>query len=173
MKTTLAFVFATAVALIVSSSPLQAQFRIGTYDSRAVAVAFFNSPAGQKHTQQLMSSPSMEDAKKDEKLMKALQAKGQAHQIHNHLRAFSTASVSDLLSSYKDDLTTIAKNAKVQLIVSKFEPNFLADDVETVDVTDQIVTLFHPSEKGMQFVRGIKDNAPMQMLEVLQIPATE
>jgi hypothetical protein len=171
MKATL--VLASLFAMTLCSATVHAQLRIGTYDSRAVAIAYFNSPAGQKYTQNVMSTPSMEDAKKDEKLMKELRSKGRAYQTLNHLRGFSTGSVAELLTPYKEQLAAVANTARVQVIVSKYEPSFLAANAENVDVTDQIVAMFSPSEKALGWVQEAKKNAPMPMLEVLMIPAEE
>ena len=58
------------------------------------------------------------------------------------------------MNAIKDKLPTIAKEANVQMIV--YSPNFVSDQVEVVDLTDQIVALFEPDERTLKTVATIK-----------------
>ena len=50
----------------------------------------------------------------------------------------------------------VAKNASVDLIGSKWEVSDQSPGVQIVDVTDNLVALFHVSPKGLEWASGIK-----------------
>jgi hypothetical protein len=47
------------------------------------------------------------------------------------------------------------------VIVCKWEVVFQSPEVEAVDVTDQMVALFKPSEKALKLVHDIRPRAPI------------
>ena len=83
-----------------------------------------------------------------------------------HEQAFSTGSVAGCLAKIKDSLPAVAKQANVQIIVSKWELNHHAENVELVDVTDELVALFHPSEKVLGWVKSCRNHAPLPIEEI-------
>jgi hypothetical protein len=48
-------------------------------------------------------------------------------------------------------------------MVSKWELNYQSPEVEVVDVTDELVALFHPSEKVLGWVKDLKNHPPLPM----------
>ena len=77
---------------------------------------------------------------------------GQAGQTKLHMQGFSTASVSEYLEHIKDKIPAIAKQAGVDVIVSKWDLAYQSPDAEFVDVTDLMVKPFNPSEKVLKMV---------------------
>jgi hypothetical protein len=151
---------ATALCSLVSipalaqSESKDKRLRIGTFDSRMVAVGFFNSGAGQKMMAAVKADYDKAKDAKDDKRMKEIGAKMQTKQRRLHEQAFSTASVVNLLQSVKAELPGVAKAAGVDLIVSKWEVMFQAPEVEIVDVTKQMAKLFNPSAQGLKWIEG-------------------
>jgi len=156
------FVLTSATALCsLVSFPVLAQseskdkhLRIGTFDSRTIAIAFFNSRAGQKTMAAVKADYDKAKTANDDKQMKEIRAKMQTRQRRLHEQGFSTGSVINLLQTIKAELPGIAKVAGVDLIVSKWEVMFQSPGVETVDVTKQLAMLFNPSAQGLKWIEG-------------------
>lgn len=147
--------------------------RIGVYDSRAIAIAHGNSSEGREFIMNLMTEMSQAKAEKNDSLMLHIERKAKMYQVLSHLRAFSVGSVVDILEKHKSEVDQVAKEAGVQLIVSKFELVYAGSGVETVDVTLPLALMFKPSEQIMQMISGIAEHEVMPMLDVLTIPVEE
>jgi hypothetical protein len=130
------------------------RLRIGTFDSRSIAIGFFNSGSGQKVMGVMKAEYDKSKDAKDDKRVKEIRAKMQTKQRRLHEQAFSTASVANLLETVKAELPGVAKAAGVDLIVSKWEVMFQGPEVEIVDVTKQLAMLFNPSAQGLKWIEG-------------------
>ena len=153
-------VLATATASAQTPSP---KLRVGVYDSRAVAVAYANSTEFREAMKAVEAEHQKAKAAKDEKRMKEIESQMQAKQRRAHEQGFSTGSVAAIMATVKDSLPTLAKQAGVQVIVSKWELNHHAAEVEIVDVTDQLVARFHVSEKGLKWCKEIQQKPPLPL----------
>jgi len=147
----------------------KANLRVGTFDSRAVAVAFAPTKEFNQSIKQLMDEHKKAKAEGDEKKVKELEAMGKAMQQKAHMQAFSTASVSEILEHIKDQIPAIAKEAGVDVIVSKWDVVYQAPSAEFVDVTDLMIKPFHPSEKTLKIVESMKKIPPISLEEAKNI----
>lgn len=159
-----ACVIMTALSLGVhrAEPPAPAKLRIGTYDNRAVAIAYHRSSAADE-TRKAMQA-ELEQAKKDgqQKRVEQLKRAFDRMQWTAHRQGFGTASVDEAMASVKDKLPDLATKAKVCAVVCN--PDYLAmNEVERVDLTDQVVALFAPDEKTLQIVDQMKKAAPVQV----------
>lgn len=136
--------------------------RIGTYDSRAVAIAFAGSkfnPVGQK-MKELEAARNAGDAAK----VKELEAWGQAYQRQLHRQGFARVPVTDLLEHVKDQLPALAE--RLDLDVIAFELNYRGEGVEPVDITMELVALFNPSEQSLKWAKEAMKREPVGLEEV-------
>jgi hypothetical protein len=62
----------------------------------------------------------------------------------------------------------VAQKAGVQAIASKWELNYQAPGLEAVDVTDELVALFHVSDKGREWAKGIRAKPPLPIEEITE-----
>lgn len=138
--------------------------KIGTYDSRAIAVAY--APSKFNPIRENMAKYKAAKAAKDKPLMEDLEAWGKKHQRELHRQGFATVPVSNLLEHVKDGLPEVAESAGVLAIVRACD--FTAPNVQTVDVTDQLVKLFDPSERTLKTVREIRKVDPVHLDDVEQ-----
>jgi hypothetical protein len=131
------------------------------FDSRAVAVAYAGSEYHEKFLEGVKAR--MKGAKEagDKKKMEAISQDMERRQLDFHLMGFGTDSVKELLLPVKDKLPAVAKNAGVDLIVSKWEVAFRNPDAKVVDVTLALVNLYNPNEKVLGWVRDMKGKAPV------------
>jgi hypothetical protein len=97
-KLTLPILVGAATMVLVSTGHAQEPApsfseRIGTFDSRAVAIAFYRSAEFQEDTRGLMMELEEAKAAGDEERVKELEALFPALQHRMHQQGFSTASV--------------------------------------------------------------------------------
>ena len=152
---------------VVKEVPAKETLRVGTFDSRAIVVAYVRS----EPAKQLLSNhfEKLNKAKEegDEKLVKELEALGQAYQQVQHQQGFSTASVAEYLEKVKAELPKIAEDAGIDIIVSKWEVMYINPSIEIVDVTSHLVKLFKPDERALKIIEELTKQAPMPLLELL------
>jgi len=148
------------------AQPKENTLRVGVYDSRAIAVAYGNSTEFRKSLETITANHTQAKAAKDDKRVKEIEAQMKAKQRRQHEQGFSTGSVANIMATIKDSLPAVAKKAGVEIIVSKWEVNYQSPEVKVIDVTDDLVALFHVSAKGLEWVKGIKDHAPLPIEQI-------
>ncbi len=134
--------------------------RVGVYDSRAVAVAFFHSRYNTE-VKELMAEYKKAEAAGDQKKMAELKAKGKKGQDKAHMQGFGKVPVDDLLVPVKAKLADVAKGAGVIAIADDY--TYTAQGTETVDVTDAIVKLYEPDAKTLKMVESMKGVKPLPL----------
>jgi hypothetical protein len=176
MKTSIGFlkwfsVSAAVASCVLAGSSVWAKsqtnrLRIGVYDSRSIAIAYANSAGFQDSLKAVTAEYKKAKEEKNEKRVKEIDAQMRLRQRRMHEQGFSTGSVAGMMAKVKDSLPEVASKAGVQVIVSKWELNHRSLEVEVVDVTDQLVALFHPSEKVLGWVKDMKNHQPLPIEEI-------
>jgi hypothetical protein len=151
------------------AEPKPAKLRVGTFDSRAVAIAYARSADFGRQIRKLKVDRDKAKADGDEKKARELEEQGQSRQQLLHMQGFSTASVNDMLEHMKDKLPDIAKQAGVALIVSKWDIPYKSPDAELVDITDLMVKPFASDEQTQKIIRELKNHDPISLEEALNI----
>jgi hypothetical protein len=159
------------ISLIISVFywPVFAQMKvlIGTYDNRAVAIAYFNSSEWQSTLSEMRLNVKNAQSANNDSLAQQLRKRGAASQTLAHLCGFSNGSVADILEKHRTDVESLAKSAKVSAIVSQYELIRPLNIIETVDMTDAFVRLFKPNEKVLEWIKEALKQPPMPMIDVL------
>lgn len=143
-------------------------YRIGVYDSRAIAVAF----AGSEHFNQWMSGLHAEykkvKAAGDQKRVEELETGGAARQRQLHMQAFSTAPVDDILEHIEDRLPSIKQKANVSLLVSKWDKENMAKhpSADRVDLTMELIDALNPNERQRKSAIEIQKHKPIPLEQV-------
>lgn len=144
-----------------------AKIRIGTYDSRAIAIAYAPSrfnPVAEKMTQYKAAQ-----AAGDEEKVKELERWGQQHQRQLHFQGFGRVPVTDLLEHVADKLAALAREHHLAAITASCD--FTGERVEVVDITDELVRLYEPTEKTLGHIREIRKKTPVSLPELAKLPA--
>jgi hypothetical protein len=164
------FLMAVIVATTIgaTASAQTNRMRVGVYDSRAVAVAWGNSAEFKDTLKPIETEFRKAKESKDEKRAKELDGQMKLQQRRAHEQAFSTGSVAPIMERIKDRLPDIAKQAGVQIIVSKWELNHQSSEVEVVDVTDKLVALFHVTERGLKWSKEVQQKPPLAIEQLSQ-----
>ncbi len=147
-----------------------AGLRIGTFDSRAVALAHWRSEEGMKKLNGLHEEMAKAKAAGDETRVAELEVEGPGLQVRPHQQVFSTGTISDVLRKIESDLPAIAEQAGVSLLVSKWEVAYQGADVECVDVTRALVDLFSPSEEILAMLEDMDEQPPVPIDELPMDP---
>jgi hypothetical protein len=163
-----------AVALMAADRPASqpssgGKIRVGTYDNRAVAVAYAAScfnPVREKMAEQSAAKKAGDQVK-----LKELEAWGEHHQRMLHVQGFCRVPVTDLLEPVKEKMTKLAADERLAAIVMSCD--VAAPNVELVDVTEQLVKLFEPTAKTLEMAKKVRAVPPASILEVAQLPAKD
>ena len=160
---------ATSCPTACAAEAKKQMLRVGTYDSRGIAIGYRNSDHWGKVMEE--KKAALEQAKKegDTEKVKEFKAWFPAQQAKAHLEGFGTAPVHGYLEVVKDQVPAVAQAAGVDIIVSKWETDYLAAGAETVDVTMELAKLFEPKEKAYQWIEQMKDKAPIDHKEIQRL----
>ena len=140
--------------------------RVGVYDSRAIPMAYTYSKYGNDFMPRLSREKKEAEAKGDLKKAQDLEEQMQRHALKKHKQVFSTTPVHDLLEVVKKKIPKVAKQAGVDLIVSKWQVDYLAPDAETVDVTLEMVQAFEPEPGVLERIKKMMKIKPLMEEEV-------
>ena len=144
--------------------------RVGVFDSRAVAIAYTHSKTGQEQLQQFVQQLKKEldqaESSGDKERAERVKAEGQAGQERLHQQGFGTASVKKYLDLVKDKIPAVAKDAKVDFIVSKWEVAYQSPALDVVDITDDLVKVFEPNERTLKILQEMKKHPPIDEEEI-------
>jgi hypothetical protein len=162
---------AIAAAPILSASALRgaetnaAPERIGTYDSRVVAYAYFCSQTHLRRLRATIKEAAAAKAAGKMERFNQLDADLKNLQRQTHLQVFSTASVTNIFAEIKDRLPAVKKNARVSLLISMWDGPALRQHpgAQRVDVTDALAALFKPGEKQRKVIASIKRHQPIPL----------
>jgi len=145
--------------------------RIGTYDSRSVAVAFAGSSMFAEDLKRLMAARDKARTAGDSATAEKIEAEGRAMQITAHKQAFSTAPVDEILARMTNALPGITNNAGVSVLISKWDEPALKQHpgAERVDVTLQLIDAFHPSERQRKNAIEIQKHKPISIEDAARI----
>ena len=165
--------FTTVFAQQSQEKAFGSKVRVGTFDSRALAMAYYRSDAFRRHMVGL--GAEYEKAKKagDEKRLDELEAESSsptwpdlgwppspAQQELIHKQGFSTWPVDNILEKIKGQIPEISKQANVDLIVSKWNIAYQRSGVEFIDVTDLMVKPFNPDKETLKIIKEIQKQNP-------------
>ena len=161
-------IIAAAFILIAGTAfgqTLKKSVVVGTFDSRVIAVAYYNTDAHKGYVEGLKTEYAEAEASGDKERAKELEATGEASQELAHKQAFSTWPVDNILEIIEGKIPEIAKQAEVDLIVSKWNIVYQQSGVEFIDVTDVMVKLFNPDEQMLEMLEQIKKQNPVPLEE--------
>ena len=149
-----------------ADAPPGAKLRIGVYDNRAVAIAFAASsfnPVKEK-----MKLYAKAEAAGDEAAMKEFKAWGEQYQRQLHYQGFCRVPVDDLLHPVQKQVAELGREHHLTAIAMQCD--FTDENVEVVDITDDLVKLFNPSEKALEHVRNIRNVKPVPLTDIAASP---
>jgi hypothetical protein len=131
---------------------------VGTFDSRAVALAYGRSEGFLASVRELKQEADEARQKGKQKRLEQLEAEGQALQEQLHEQVFRGGPINDILRELEEDLPEVARSAGVDVIVTGVL--YAAPGAELIDVTEQMAAPFEPDEETLGFMRQLKERPP-------------
>lgn len=144
----------------------QSRVRIGTFDSRAVALVYYNSESFRRYIRGLKAETKKAEAAGDRERVEELRIEGESSQEMAHKQGFSTWPVDNILEKIKGKIPEIAEQADVDVIVSKWDIVYQRPEVEFIDITDLIVKPFNPDEQTLGVLEELKKQDPIPLQEL-------
>lgn len=160
----LGFVSASQEETVDSAAP---RIVLGTFDSRALVVAYAHSDRFAESTKELHAAHRQAKETGDAEAIAALEERGQSLQALMHRQTFCAAPIPKILELLEDELPAVAKQAGVDVIVSRWNVTYRNETARSIDVTDLLVEPFDPDERVLKIVEDLKDQAPLP-LEALE-----
>ncbi|MCA8963814.1 MAG: hypothetical protein H6838_18850 [Planctomycetes bacterium] len=150
----LATIAAACGATADKTPPSPTAERIGTYDGRAVAIAYANSDLFRQWLDGVRKEHDAAAAAGDTKRAAEFEAKAVTQQERFHGQAFGGDDIDDILERVAAQLPAIRAQAGVARLEAINQPR--PADAATVDVTDAIVALFHPDDRAKGWIADIR-----------------
>lgn len=138
------------------------KIRIGTYDSRLIALSYYNSKDYEKFINAFKNSYAAAERSGDSAAMKKIIIRGDVLQRMMNDRIFGKGSVNLILDDYKTRMEAIGKVNKVSLIVSKWEIPYKSAELEVIDLTYQIMAIWSPSEQVITWAKKGEKEKPIK-----------
>ena len=156
-------ILATIIVIIVSTGILEAKQKIGVFDSRIIAINYYNTESFQKEMQTMFAEYNTAKEKKDSAEIKKFEERGPLLQRVLHDKGFGRGSVAEIMEKKSDELKAFAKKQNLSAIVSKWELVCSSDDVEVVDITILLLTeIFKAPENLIKMYNENKDKKPIE-----------
>lgn len=140
--------------------------RIGTFDSRCIALAYGRSAEFMTEIDSLRNAVAKAKDSGNEELAKELEQQGPTKQVLMHQQVFSNGSINNILVKIKDKLPALAKDNNVKMIISRWEIPFADETFEYVDITDQLVKFFNPDDATRKIIGEIKAMEPIPIEKI-------
>ena len=151
-----------ALLLLSAISTASSKQRIGVYDSRAIAIWYFNTPEFRIKMQDMMKTLQKAKQDKDTAKIKDLEERGPLMQRIAHDKGFGRGSVAEIIEKQQEELKTIAKKENLIAIVSKWELNFTDPEIEIVDITLSLLDLLKADDNVKKYLEEMKKTPPIE-----------
>lgn len=135
---------------------------IGTFDSRAVAVAYYQSQYHQQELNRLLADFNKARESGDTLLAMKLNDKVGLLEMLAKDQGFGKASVNNILDSFTKELDELAKRENLSCIVSKWEIYSIDSSFEIVDITDKVVSIINQDEKVKKYIHQLLKSEPVK-----------
>ena len=141
------------LAIACPSSPGQNRTRIGTYDSRALVIAYYRSDGWAKQLNAKIAERDQARAAGDAQKVAEMEKWGKEHQEFTHRQLAGEAPLTNILDELKPAMAAVAVASRVEAIVP--ELLYSSPNVEAVDVTDALIAYFSPDQKTIKIIHDL------------------
>jgi hypothetical protein len=159
------FAISSILLLVPAGRGAFAQIKIGTYDSRVVALAWSRSVHFKDHMIKFNRQSDSAEKAHDTARVKELSIGIMSNQHWMHQMVFSSGSIRNIMTIIKDKLPELAKTTGVSVILSKWELTFSNPSIEVIDLTKQVAALFQPKEDIDKMAIEISRQEPVPLNE--------
>ena len=146
-----------------TSAPPQASakaIRVGTFDSRGVAYAYYMSEEQRKLSRERREALEEAKAQGDKKRLKQLEEKARPAREKRYRQIFGRGPIDEILERLQDRLPQVAREAGVDLIVERV--CYARAGVETLDVTELMAKQFKATKETLRLLRELMKRPPVE-----------
>lgn len=136
---------------------------LGTFDSRALAIAYYRSAAHAAETREVVAAYARAQAAGDTATMQRLDAEMRARQALAHRQGFGGAPIPELLAMIADEIPAIARRAGVDAVVSQADLLWLDPDAEPVDLSIALAEAFAPDAETRRMLPEVLKQKPVPL----------
>jgi len=140
-----------------SATTATAPLKIGVYDTRSVTIAFVSGKNFQTQAKAEEAALKAAKASGDKKRIKAADKRVWATRKRIGLQGFGQAPVDDILAQYPAEVQALMKKHGLTALVPEWDRWslwFTYHGAERVDVTGDLVEVFHPTARGRKSALG-------------------
>ena len=137
------------------------EIRVGTFSTRAVALAWGRSDAFQDWVGDLRIRASEAEEAEDTALVEEIGKEAAAQQDRMHRQVFGEDPIDDVLERMLEALPGIARAAGVDIIDNDLL--YYSRSVELVDITDEMAAHWEPSEETVQMIGELLETEPVDV----------
>jgi hypothetical protein len=152
-----------------TTTTLAHAMRIGTYDSRAIVMAYARSPQFAAKMKDLQRQRAEATKAGDTRRVAELNTLGESMQVRLNMQGFSVAPVDDVLDTVRGQLPELAKANNVVAIAASVDYHDVS--IEIVDVTDALVSLFTTDKQALKAIADLRKQKPLPLEQVARMPA--
>ncbi len=151
-----------SVIHFAEETPGATGLRVGTYDSRAVVVAWFRSGADTAIEELAKDHRKAKDAKDDARAQAIAQSMEWLQNLR-HMQAFGNAPIHDVIERMKDAVAEEARKAGVQLVVRDVDIAWRTEGVTLVDLTEALLERCHSTKETREMALQMKGHPPIPL----------
>ena len=140
--------------------------RIGAFDSRAVAIAYYRSAKFQSVLGKMRAEQSKARAAGDSATVQRLEIEGRQLQDRINRQGFGNAPIGEVIKQVENELPKVSERVGVDVIVSRWDVVFEKSDITFVDVTDQLAQLYKPDKKTLEVIAKVRTSRPVPVGEL-------
>lgn len=149
-------------AVLGKNDVFSQKIRIGLFDSRAVAIAYYQSNYHEQDLKKLLNEYNKASDAGDTLLAIKISNRVEVLQMIAHDKGFGKGTVNNILDRFKIQIDELANRENLSMIVSKWEVYSLGNAFEIVDITDEVVTIINPDPKVRNYYREIIGKVPIE-----------
>jgi len=139
---------------------------VGTFDSRALAVAWANSDEFNDELDRIRKERQRAMGNGDAARVAEIDRDVTAMQDLLHKQGFGVYQVDDILARIEDELPRIAKEAGVHVIVCKWDVVYRGPEAGLVDVSYEMAEPFAPDEQALRWIEETMEKTPIPLKEL-------
>ena len=136
---------------------------LGTFDSRALAIAYYRSEAHAVRTREAVAAHARAQDAGDAATAQRIDAEMRALQALAHRQGFGGAPIPELLAMIEDEIPAIARRAGVNAVVHQEDLLWLDPDAEVVDLSLALAEAFAPSDETRRMLPEVLKQKPVPL----------
>jgi hypothetical protein len=176
MKNLLIFLAVMTLALLMlpiagpaqeaTSAESTATVKLGTFDSRVLAIAYYRSDDFKQYVADVREQHTAAKKAGDQETVDRLEQMMVDGQVRTHKQGFGAAPIPEILELIKDEIPGIAEEAGVDVLVCKWDVLYQKQDSPSTDLSLRLAEHFNPDKATLKILKEIPTTDPVPLAEL-------